>query len=131
MNYTVRIIKPLNGAQETTNFSLGNHYYTYFRDHDNGKHSTDRENIFDQISKRYFEHSPEVAPEKDISDVVVGFVCGSDGKLYPFWDDYQVYIVNENGKTFERVYGMPYSEWKENHQLPATPEQMAAFEARK
>ncbi|MBE1302039.1 MAG: DUF1244 domain-containing protein [Alteromonadaceae bacterium] len=30
----------------------------------------------------------------------------------------------------ERVYGMPYSEWKENHQLPATPEQMAAFEAR-
>ena len=28
------------------------------------------------------------------------------------------------------VYGMPYSEWKENHQLPATPEQLAAFEAR-
>ena len=31
----------------------------------------------------------------------------------------------------ERVYGMPYSEWKEKHQRPATPEQMAAFEARK
>ncbi len=31
----------------------------------------------------------------------------------------------------ERIYGMPYSEWKEKHQLPATPEQMAAFEARK
>ena len=31
----------------------------------------------------------------------------------------------------ERVYGMPYEEWKEKHQLPATPEQMAAFEARK
>ena len=31
----------------------------------------------------------------------------------------------------ERVYGMPYSEWKEKHQLPATAEQMAAFEARK
>lgn len=30
----------------------------------------------------------------------------------------------------EQVYGMPYSEWKEKHQLPATPEQMAAFEAR-
>jgi hypothetical protein len=25
------------------------------------------------------------------------------------------------------VYGMPYSEWKENHQLPATEEQMAKF----
>jgi hypothetical protein len=30
----------------------------------------------------------------------------------------------------EAVYGMPYSEWKDNHQLAATPEQMAAFEAR-
>ena len=30
----------------------------------------------------------------------------------------------------EQVYGMPYSEWKEKHQLPATPEQMVAFEAR-
>lgn len=28
----------------------------------------------------------------------------------------------------EIIYGMPYSEWKEKHQLPATPEQMAAFE---
>ncbi|CAM4220365.1 DUF1244 domain-containing protein [Vibrio agarivorans] len=30
----------------------------------------------------------------------------------------------------ERVYGMTYDEWKENHQLPATPEQLAAFEAK-
>lgn len=30
----------------------------------------------------------------------------------------------------QRVYGMPYSEWKANHQPPATPEQLAAFEAR-
>ena len=31
----------------------------------------------------------------------------------------------------ELVYGMPYSQWKENHQPKATPEQLAAFEARK
>ena len=30
----------------------------------------------------------------------------------------------------ERVYGMPYGEWKTNHQVKATPEQLAAFEAR-
>ena len=29
------------------------------------------------------------------------------------------------------VYGMPYGEWKEKHQLPATDEQMAALKARK
>jgi hypothetical protein len=27
----------------------------------------------------------------------------------------------------EQVYGMPYNEWKENHQLPATEEQMKKF----
>ena len=30
----------------------------------------------------------------------------------------------------ERVYGMPYSQWKEQYQLKATEEQMAAFNAR-
>lgn len=29
-----------------------------------------------------------------------------------------------------RVYGMPYSEWKEKYQQPATEEQLAAFEAK-
>ena len=29
----------------------------------------------------------------------------------------------------ERVYGMPYSEWKQHHQPPATEEQLARFEA--
>lgn len=29
----------------------------------------------------------------------------------------------------ERVYGMPYSEWKENHQTEPTPEALAKFKA--
>lgn len=29
----------------------------------------------------------------------------------------------------ERVYGMPYSEWKSKHQPPATPNQLARLEA--
>lgn len=29
----------------------------------------------------------------------------------------------------ERVYGMPYAKWKEKFQAPATPEQLARFEA--
>jgi hypothetical protein len=28
----------------------------------------------------------------------------------------------------ERVYGMPYEQWKAQYQAPATPEQAAAFE---
>ena len=30
----------------------------------------------------------------------------------------------------EKIYGMPYSEWKDKYQADATPEQMAAFEAK-
>ncbi len=29
----------------------------------------------------------------------------------------------------QKVYGMTYAEWKANHQLAATPEQLAALEA--
>jgi uncharacterized protein len=31
----------------------------------------------------------------------------------------------------EHVYGMPHVEWKDRYQTEATPEQMAAFKARK
>ncbi len=31
----------------------------------------------------------------------------------------------------ERIYGMSYADWKANHQLPATDEQLAAMKARK
>ena len=44
-------------------------------------------------------------------------------------DDLGVEMSPEEAR--ERVYGIPYAQWKEKHQLPATPEQMAAFEARK
>ena len=43
-------------------------------------------------------------------------------------DDLGVEMSSEDAR--ERVYGMPYSQWKENYQLPATPERTAAFEAR-
>ena len=31
----------------------------------------------------------------------------------------------------EIIYGMPYSQWKEHHQVAATSEQMTAFQAKK
>lgn len=44
--------------------------------------------------------------------------------------------ANERGaeidydQSRELIYGMPYEEWKKSYQKPATPEQLAAFEAR-
>jgi len=43
-------------------------------------------------------------------------------------DDLGVEVSAEEAR--ERVYGMPYVEWKEKYQLPATSEQMTAFEKR-
>ncbi len=36
----------------------------------------------------------------------------------------------EYDKARELVYGMPYSDWKEKHQLEATPEQQQKFDRR-
>lgn len=33
------------------------------------------------------------------------------------------------GAAQERIYGMPYAEWKDKFQEPATPEQLERFEA--
>ncbi len=36
-------------------------------------------------------------------------------------------VVMDYDQARERVYGMPYQEWKERYQSEATPEQKAAF----
>lgn len=38
-------------------------------------------------------------------------------------------VALELGDAQERIYGMSYADWKEKHQLPATPEQLERFEA--
>ncbi len=43
--------------------------------------------------------------------------------------EHGVEMTKDEART--RIYGMPYVEWKEKYQTPATPEQMAAFEDRR
>lgn len=38
-------------------------------------------------------------------------------------------VPMDRDQARERVYGMPFAEWKARHQREATPEQLAAFEA--
>ncbi|WP_058834581.1 DUF1244 domain-containing protein [Luteimonas abyssi] len=38
-------------------------------------------------------------------------------------------IAMDKDAARERIYGMPFAEWKAQHQREATPEQVAAFEA--
>ena len=39
-------------------------------------------------------------------------------------------IVMSDSAARELIYGMPYSTWKEQYQLPATPEQLEALKQR-
>jgi hypothetical protein len=38
-------------------------------------------------------------------------------------------ITMTRDEAREAVYGMPFAQWKAQHQAEATPEQLAAFEA--
>ena len=38
-------------------------------------------------------------------------------------------IAMDKDQARERVYGMPFADWKAQHQRDATPEQLAAFKA--
>lgn len=70
---------------------------------------------------------------KDVQNIDLMILAGFCRNCFSKW--YQAAaeqsdISVSDDQARERVYGMPYSEWKTNHQLPATPEQLAAFEAK-
>lgn len=69
---------------------------------------------------------------KDVQNIDLMILAGFCRNCLSKWykaaaDDKNVDISYE--AACEQVYGMPYSEWKKQHQKPATPEQIAAFEA--
>lgn len=70
---------------------------------------------------------------KDVQNIDLMILAGFCRNCFSKW--YNA-AADENGLDIdldaarERIYGMPYAQWKENHQPKATPEQLAAFEAR-
>lgn len=70
---------------------------------------------------------------KDVQNIDLMILAGFCRNCFSKWyksaaDDAGLVIDLDAAR--ERVYGMPYSEWKHNHQPDATPEQLAAFNAR-
>lgn len=68
---------------------------------------------------------------KDVQNIDLMILAGFCRNCLSKW---MMAAANEKGiemdydQARETVYGMPYSEWKDNHQKKATPEQLAAFE---
>ena len=82
------------------------------------------------VFRRLQEH---LDARKDVQNIELMVLAGFCRNCLSKW---YVAAAEERGETVdlaaarEMVYGMPYAEWKEKHQTEATPEQLAAFDAR-
>ncbi len=81
------------------------------------------------VFRRLLAHLDE---RKDVQNIDLMNLAGFCRNCLSKW---YVAAAGERGESIdydaarERVYGMPYGEWKEKYQTEATPEQRAAFQA--
>ncbi|MHA7816278.1 MAG: DUF1244 domain-containing protein [Pseudohaliea sp.] len=82
------------------------------------------------VFRRLLEH---LDSRKDVQNIDLMNLAGFCRNCLAKW---YVAAAGEQGVTLsydearERVYGMPYEDWKARYQVPATAEQQAAFDAR-
>lgn len=83
------------------------------------------------VFRRLLEHLDN---RKDVQNIDLmnfsGFCRNCLSKWYMAAAEEEGVEIDYDGAR-ERVYGMPYDEWKEKYQTEATPEQLAAFEKNK
>jgi hypothetical protein len=91
----------------------------------------DTDKIEAAVFRRLLEH---LDSRKDAQNIELMQLAGFCRNCLSKW---YMAAAEEEGLTVdydqarERVYGMPYEEWKVKYQTEATPEQLAAFEAHK
>ena len=81
------------------------------------------------VFRRLLEHLDN---RKDVQNIDLMNLAGFCRNCFSKWTVSEATALDINldiDAAREQVYGMPYSEWKEKHQLPATEEQMAKFNA--
>jgi uncharacterized protein len=81
------------------------------------------------VLRRLLQHFDE---RKDVQNIELMILAGFCRNCLSRWF---VEAARERGvkvdldQARERIYGMPYAEWKERYQPPATKEQLERFEA--
>ena len=80
--------------------------------------------------RRLLQHLDEHKEAQNIDLMILADFCRNCLSKWYMVGAKEQGIELDYDQAREAIYGMPYSEWKANHQLPATPEQLAAFEAR-
>lgn len=92
---------------------------------------SDTDKIEAAVFRRLLEHldSRKDAQNIDLMNLA-GFCRNCLSKWYMAAAEEEGVSVDYD-QARERVYGMPYGEWKQKHQQEATPEQLAAFQKNK
>ena len=91
----------------------------------------DQDKIEAAVFRRLLQH---LDSRKDAQNIDLMYLAGFCRNCLSKW---YVAAAREQGQEVdyeqarERVYGMPYEQWKEKYQRPATPQQLAAFEKNK
>lgn len=82
------------------------------------------------VMRRLIAHLDNRKDVQNIDLMILADFCRNClGKWYKkAADDLGVDIADDQAR--ERIYGMPYSEWKSKFQTPATPEQLHALNIR-
>ncbi len=82
------------------------------------------------VFKRFLKHLDDHKEVQNIDIMILADFCRN---CLSKWYSAAAEEIGESvdyDQAREVVYGMSYAEWKANHQLKATPEQMKAFEAK-
>ena len=69
---------------------------------------------------------------KDVQNIDLMILAGFCRNCLSRWYEEEASKLGHNvdrETSRERIYGMPYTQWKREHQPPATEEQLAAFAA--
>ena len=67
---------------------------------------------------------------KDVQNIELMNLAGFCRNCFSKWtvnEAEKIGVEMDIDSAREQVYGMPYNEWKEKYQLPATEEQLALF----
>lgn len=79
------------------------------------------------VFRRLIKH---LDSRKDVQNIELMNLAGFCRNCFSKWtvaEAEKLGVAVDIDDARQSVYGMPYSEWKEKHQLPATDEQLAKF----
>ena len=96
---------------------------------DNNSNQTNKElHIKAQVFDRLVAHLDNRKDVQNIDLMILAGFCRNCLSKWYLQAAQELDVDMDDAQAREKIYGMPYAEWKQHHQLPATEEQLAAMQ---